>query len=209
MNEINGTDLRVFMNGVVIAHATSHTLSPKMDTRGTSNKDSGLYNTAAPGRLSVTAQCSGMMVYGDIEILRTAFANRAALTLDFGEAVGGAVDTSKTYATGSFYLTGLDEDAPDGDNATYSCSFEHASGFHYINAGSLTLRIAHSNCTTHSGTQGFAAALPIGGTPPYTYAWTGAITTQYITAKAAGTYTCTVTDAVAATATATVEITQP
>jgi hypothetical protein len=210
--EINGTDLFVFIDGVLVAHATSHTLSPKMGTRKTTNKDSGVFETKASGRIEVTASCEGMQVYGDINILRTKFYAREPVTVDFGEQVEGALDTTKIYATGDFLITGLDEGAPDGETATYNASFEHSSGFQYVLTGQLTVRIAHSNCTTHSGTQGFAAALPLGGTPPYTYLWTGSATTQYITGKTAGTYTVTVTDShspTPATAQATVKITEP
>jgi hypothetical protein len=208
-NEINGTDLFVFIDGLVVAHATSHTLSPKMSTRKTTNKDSGIFETKAEGRIEVTASCEGMQVYGDIDILRTKFLARVPVAVDFGEQVEGALDETKIYATGNFYITGLDEGAPDGDNATYNVSFEHSSGFEYVLDGHLTVRIAHSNCTTHDGTQGFAAALPLGGTPPYTYLWTGSATTQYITGKTAGTYSVTVTDDDDATATATVIISEP
>ena len=210
MNEINGTDLFVFIDGVVVAHATSHTLSPKMSTRKTTNKDSGIFETKAEGRIEVTASCEGLQVYGDIDILRTKFLARVPVTVDFGEQIAGALDESKIYATGNFYITGLDEGAPDGDNATYNVSFEHASGFQYVSDGSLTVRITHSNCTTHEGTEGFAAALPLGGTPPYTYLWSpDEEETQYITSKTAGTYTVTVTDDDTNTAQATVVISEP
>jgi len=209
--EISGTDLFVFMNGVPIAHATNHSLSVKMDTRPTSNKDTGVFKTRGKGRLDATASCEGLAVYGDVELLRTAMVNRTPLSLDFGEQVGGALDESKIYATGNFYLVGLDEGAPDDDNATWNASFEHESGFEYVNEGELSVRIAHSNCTTHEGTEGAAFALPLGGTPPYTYAWTGggSETTQYIVAKAAGSYKVTVTDDDSAEVEATVVIIEP
>jgi len=214
-NEINGTDLYVFMDGAVIAHATGHTLSPKMATRKTSNKDSGLFETNASGRLAITASCDGLMVYGDINVLRAAFIARVPVTLDFGEQIAGALDDSKIYASGEFLFTGLDEGAPDDGNATYNASFEHSSGFQYVSDGALTVRIAHSNCTTHNGTEGVAFAMPNGGTAPYTYLWDDpapAQTTQACTAMTAGTYTVVVTDSTggtALTATATVIISEP
>jgi hypothetical protein len=149
------------------------------------------------------------MVYGDINILRAAYAARTAVTVDFGEQLSGALDATKIYATGSFLLTALEESAPDAGNATYKASFEHASGFTYVDSGALTVRIAHTNALTHGGSTGMAMAMPRGGTVPYTYVWTGGATTQYITGKVAGTYVVTVTDNVAATATATVIITEP
>jgi hypothetical protein len=214
-NEINGTDLFVFMDGVVVAHATGHTLSPKMATRGTSNKDSGIFETKAAGRIDVTGTCEGLVVYGDIEVLRSAFIARVPVKLDFGEQVSGSLDESKIYATGNFLITGLDEGAPDNGNATYNMSFEHSSGFEYVSVGALTVRIAHTNATTNGGTEGAAFAMPKGGVAPYTYLWNDpapAQTTQTATGLAAGTYTVTVTDSTggtALTATATVTITEP
>jgi hypothetical protein len=206
MAAVNGTDLFVFMNGVLVAHATSHTLDTKMATRKTSDKDSGVFETSAPGRLDVTASCEGMIVYGSIELLRTALVARNPLDLDFGEADGMVVDDSVSYATGMFYLTSLSESAPDQGNATYSASFEHASGFAYVTAGALTVRIAHSNCTSSGGDEGFAAALPLGGTPPYTYLWSTSGTYQYIEAQEAGTYTVEVEDSASGSVTGSVTI---
>jgi len=202
MNEINGSDLFVFMDGTPIAHATNHSLSHKMAPRGTSNKDSGDFETRGKGRKDVTASCEGLIVYGDIQLLRIAMANRDAVQLDFGEQAGGVLDETKIYATGWFFLTGLDEGAPDAGNATYNASFEHAHGFEYVNEGELSVRVAHSNCTTHEGTQGFAAAFPIGGTPPYFYEWTPgeALDDQWISGQVAGTYTVEVTDSATPTA---------
>jgi hypothetical protein len=209
MAAVNGTDLFVFMNGALVAHAISHTLDAKMITRKTSDKDSGVFETAAPGRLDITASCEGMVVYGSIELLRAAIVARNPLDLDFGEKDGTVVDDTVSYATGMFYLTSLSETAPDQGNATYTASFEHASGFAYVTAGALTARIAHSDCTTYGGDEGFAAVLPLGGTPPYTYLWSTSGTDQYIEAQEAGTYTVTVTDAASGTALASVTITEP
>lgn len=206
---INGSDLWMFMNGVPVGHATNHSLSVKMETRETSNKSSGKFKTRREGRLDVTASCEAMMVYGDIELIRAAITNRNPVKLDFGENLDGALDESKIYATGNFYIVGLDEGAPDQGNATFNVSYEHADSFEFINDGELTVRIAHSNCTTNAGSQGFAAALPLGGTPPYTYLWSDTATTQYITGKAAGKYSVTVTDDDAAEVSAEVIITEP
>ncbi len=69
---------------------------------------------------------------------------------------------------------------------------------------------ASTNTSCFGGCNGTATVSPSGGTSPYTYAWapsggTGATGTGLC----AGTYTCTVTDALGATATTTVTITQP
>jgi hypothetical protein len=212
-NEVYGTDLYMYMNGVVVGHSTSHALSTKVATRKTSNKDSGIYDTSAPARINPTVSCDGLVAYTDLLALRTAIVLRTPVSLDLcQQATGGAIDTTYIYAMGNFIMTGLDESFPDGGNATYKVTYEHSSGFTFVSTGALTVRIAHTDALTHGGSTGAAFAIPAGGTAPYTYAWTGGATTQYITAKAAGTYSVTVTDSTGGTpltATATVIINQP
>ena len=138
LNEvINGTDLFVFLTGTSIAHATSHSLSIKMATRDTSNKDSGLWVQKAPGRMDVTATAEGLCVYGatEFERLSTALTARVPVEVKFGQYSGTttAIDTTYWYASGTFILTGFDMTAGDAANATYSCSFEHYSGFTMTN----------------------------------------------------------------------------
>lgn len=142
LNEvINGTDLFVFLTGTSIAHATSHSLSMKMNTRDTSNKDSGLWIQKAPGRMDVTCTAEGLMVYGatEFERLSGALTNRIPVALKFGQKVstGSTIDTQYWYAQGDFIVTSFDMTAGDAANATYSCSFEHYSGFTMTNTTSI------------------------------------------------------------------------
>lgn len=55
--------------------------------------------------------------------------------------------------------------------------------------------IATSDPSTCGGTDGSINLTVSGGTPPYTYLWSTAATTEDISSLVAGTYTCTVTDA--------------
>lgn len=220
---INGTDIHVFLNDVWVAHETSHSLSSKMTARITSNKDSGKFNSKAPGRLDISGSFECLKVYTDYATLWAAYLARVAVKLDFGERAGetlvdgeytgGTLDTSKFYQTGNFYIMGIDDAAPDEDNASYTVSIENAdASFACSTDTTLRVGIAHSDCTTFGGTEGAAFALPLGGTAPYTYLWDDpapAQTTQAATALAAGTYTVVVTDAVAATASCSVVINQP
>jgi hypothetical protein len=191
VNVINGTDLFVFMDDVVVGHATNHTLSMTMATRNTSNKDSGIFDTKDVGRFDVTASCEGLMVYGDnFQALMSAMRLRVPVKLEFGEKDGsGELDTSKFYAHGDFIITSFEQGAPDQDNATYNVSFEHYENFDFTPAANLNLRVVHDDDS--------AAVFASGGVKPYTYAWSGggSETTFYITGKAAGgTFTCTVED---------------
>lgn len=125
-NVINGTDMYVFVGGVAIAHSTSHTLTITRQNRGISTKDSGEYETRAKGRLSISASCSALMVYGSFETIAEAQITGTAVTVAFGKKTvpAGALYTSETYATGSFYITSVEMNASDGENATYTVNFE-------------------------------------------------------------------------------------
>lgn len=215
---INGTDLFVFMEGVAVAHATSHTLNFKMATRDTSNKDSGIFNTRDVARFDVSATCEGLFVYGaaaGFEQLINAMRTHAAVTLDFGQKAAGldTLDAAVWYATGEFVIDSFELGAPDQGNATYNASFSHQSGFTFTAAANLTVTGSYIEPLTHDGTTGVAAITHVsGGTGPYTYHWTFGgggscvIDTNPIVYGLTGTaegilYTCTVTDSLAATGT--------
>ena len=72
---------------------------------------------------------------------------------------------------------------------------------------SVTTSSTHVSC--NGGGNGTATATPVGGAPGYTYNWGSGGTTQTILGLIAGTYTVTVYDAVNATVSDTVTITQP
>jgi len=73
----------------------------------------------------------------------------------------------------------------------------------------LTASISGTDVSCNAGSDGAADLTPAGGTPPYTYAWSGGETTQDISGLVAGTYVVTVTDDHACTATASVTINEP
>jgi hypothetical protein len=219
---INGSDLFVYLSGGAarMLHGTSYSIDMKMNPRNTSNKDTGKFNTKGVGRIDITASCDHLMVYADIATVGAAFLARTPLSLAFGEQtgavltdgelVGGVLDTSKDYITGSFIITGLTQNAPE-DNASYSVSFENADGsFAFHSADDLHVFAFGIMCSANAASDGLAAAFPSGGTAPYTYLWADAAgTTQTITSLDPGTYTVTVTDDDSATATASVVITEP
>jgi hypothetical protein len=72
------------------------------------------------------------------------------------------------------------------------------------------VQIQAVGATCNGACDGSASAFPFGGVGPYTYLWApGGQTTQSITGLCAGSYTVTVVDAAACTATGTAVITQP
>jgi hypothetical protein len=174
-NEINGTDLFVWLDGDVIASSTSHTLSFKMATRDTSNKDSGIFNTRGPGRFDVSASCDGLMIYdGAFEVIMNAMRLQVPVTLEFGQKDGATddLDTAEWYASGDFIITGCDLTAPDQDNATYAATFEHYDGFDFTPHAELrVIEVANVNAATNASEDGMAAVYVSGGVAPYTFAW--------------------------------------
>ncbi len=81
-----------------------------------------------------------------------------------------------------------------------------------INVGSTgggSVSITSQNISCNGANNGTAQANPTSGTPPYTYLWNNAQSTQTATGLAVGSYTCTVTDVTGCSSSQTVSITQP
>ena len=214
MAVINGSDLFVFIGGVRVAHATSHSISMKMATRDTSNKDTGKFNTKGVGRMDISASSDNLLVYTDFATLGAAYLARSVVALTFGEQTGatevdgdlvdGTLDTSKMYASGNFIITGLDQNAGDQANASYTVSFENADGsFAFHSTDALHVFVSGIYASASGATDGIVGAFPNGGTKPYTYVWSGAVTgtTQTKTSVPVGVCTVVVTDAASGTAT--------
>lgn len=209
---INGTDIVAFADGDVLAHSTSHTLSISMNTRETSNKDTGKFNTKAPARLDVQATTEALVVYTDFADIAGKMIAREPIPMAFGERTAeDNLDETKFYAEGDFIITSLEQNAGDQENASYSATFEHYENFALSGDVDLRAGIAKTNTSSAEADDGFAAVLPRGGTAPYTFQWddVGNSTTQAIEGLAAGTYKCTITDDDGTVVQRTVVITEP
>jgi gliding motility-associated-like protein len=99
---------------------------------------------------------------------------------------------------------------------SYTCTVTDANGctaqatvtITQPTALSITQSVTDVSCNALCN--GAASVVVGGGTPAYTYFWApGGQTTPGITNQCAGTYTCTVTDALGCTGTATITITEP
>lgn len=134
---MTGTDLLLFIDGVAIGHAKSHTVSMSANIIDKSSKDDALWNTKGAGRIGWTVKADALVSYDDTrcnyEALYTAMLNRVTVVL-----VSAQVDpTNTTLAftpldsiyTGSAYISSVELTSPDDDNATFSVSFEGTSSF--------------------------------------------------------------------------------
>ena len=95
---------------------------------------------------------------------------------------------------------------PNGGHNTIpanAVTYTPSSGTPLISSATST------NVSCFGSTNGTITLAVSGGTAPYTYLWTGGITTQNRTGLAVGSYTATVTDATAQTAVVSATITQP
>ncbi|MFN5441938.1 MAG: beta strand repeat-containing protein, partial [Flavobacteriia bacterium] len=115
-----------------------------------------------------------------------------------GSAYATTEDISSLGA-GTYVLTTTDN---NGCTATATVNITQPSA-------ALTLSTTQVNVNCNGNSTGSIDLTPAGGTSPYTYAWTGSVTTQDLSNLAAGTYNVTVTDNNGCTATTSATITQP
>jgi gliding motility-associated-like protein len=113
-------------------------------------------------------------------------------------------NASTFFATSAAtYSVTVTDALPGCPNATASVT---------VTIANVTLTPSHTNVSCFSGTDGTACVAAVGGTPPYTYAWSpaGHGTLACATGSIpAGNYTATVTDAGGCTASTIITVTQP
>jgi len=121
-NIINGTLLKVYVDGTAIAKTTSATLNLSMATRDASNKDSSGWKDVLEGLREWTIDGDFLQAedaaygYDDLFALIN---GRTSVTLKFMSNVSG-----DKYYQGTAYLTSLSREAPLEDNVSGSFSFE-------------------------------------------------------------------------------------
>ena len=123
-----GKDLMLFIDGKAIALATSCKLGLSAETIDTQSKDSGIWTEKDIKKLSWNASSENVFS-ADADAL---FLAHKPVVLKFG--VVGNPDVNEMPAagwtlaegayTGSAVITSLEANAPDGDKATLSISFE-------------------------------------------------------------------------------------
>ncbi len=112
---------------------------------------------------------------------------------------GGQTGSTATSLTaGTYTITVTDA---NGCTATATATITQPTA--------LTVTAAGFPVTCNAGSNGQATAIPAGGTPGYTYAWSNGTTKANDNNLTAGSYTITVTDANGCTVDTTVMVTQP
>ena len=137
---INGGDLMLFLGGTSIAFSTSHKLSISAETVETSSKDSGgkwvakavrklswnmstenLYSLEGAGK---TYDDLFTMMTGRTEIDAIFTVEKDYATKADEVPAGGWLPMTTGQYKGKVVITSLELNAPNGDNATFTASFE-------------------------------------------------------------------------------------
>jgi TP901-1 family phage major tail protein len=119
---VNGTTIGLYVDGILIACATSHSLELGMDTRETTCKDSkgwkevaeGTRNWSISGDFNFVADAT----YGFSDLFDL-YSKRTKVKLKFATE-----ETGDKFYQGDAYLTSLSETAGMEDTITFSASFE-------------------------------------------------------------------------------------
>lgn len=137
---INGGDLMLFINDKSIAFATSHKLSISVETVETTSKDSGGKWVSKAAR-KISWNCTTENLYSndgegvtfdqlfDMLVAREEVDAVFCLEKDYATkadkvpADGWIPSTAGTYF-GKVIITNLEANAPNGDNATFTATFE-------------------------------------------------------------------------------------
>lgn len=137
---INGGDLMLFIDGKSIAFATSHKLTINVETVETTSKDDGGKWVSKAAR-KISWNCSTENLYSndgeglnfsdlfDKMIAREPIEAVFCLEKDYATKAdevpeGGWVPSTTGTYTGQVIITSLEANASNGDNATFTASFE-------------------------------------------------------------------------------------
>ena len=137
---INGGDLMLFLGGTSIAFSTSHKLSISAETVETSSKDNGgKWVAKAVRKLSWNMSTENLYslegagkTYDDLFTMMTGRTEIDAIFTvekDYATKADKVPETGWTPMTtgqykGKVVITSLELNAPNGDNATFTASFE-------------------------------------------------------------------------------------
>lgn len=142
-NILLGTDLMLFKDNKALAVATSCKFTISANALETSSKDSGKWTEKQAGKLSWNATSDNLFVLTDYTTLVNAMIDRTEVELQFSsvsntDSDNGVPSTGWTANTdgykGKAIITSIDANASDGENATYTVSFEGTGALTAVSA---------------------------------------------------------------------------
>lgn len=136
---IKGNDLMLFDNaGKSLAYATAHTFSLSGDTADISSKDHGIWGASEITKINWEITSENLYTENEFDNLFNIMLTREPIEVEFGlkteTGTGTVVDgdypnwtpsTGHTYK-GKVYITSLNANANNGENATFSCTLTGA-----------------------------------------------------------------------------------
>lgn len=127
---LNGTEIKVYAAGTLVAYATSGTININHSTRDNTNKESLGWKEGGEGLRDWSVDLDGMYAWLDAsgsaitnadDIYASYIATRTSLTITFGTT---DTDTGDTKYTGTVWMTSVSMSGATEESATYSASFE-------------------------------------------------------------------------------------
>lgn len=131
-----GKDFMLFVNGKALALATSCKLSISTETIDTQSKDSGIWtekdikklswNGSSENLFSADEGISGYDTLVDLMLKRQPVEAKFGIpaNADASEVPSGGWSLPAAFYSGKVLVTSLELNAPDGDKATFSATFE-------------------------------------------------------------------------------------
>ncbi|MBK8657475.1 MAG: choice-of-anchor L domain-containing protein [Bacteroidetes bacterium] len=210
----NGAADLTISNGV---SPYSYNWNTGMLSEDLSNLSSGTYSVTVTDINSCTATASAVVsqptslnvAVASVANVSCFAGNNGSITISISGATpsytynwGGGITTQNRtgLSAGSYSVTVTD---------IQSCTASVNAVVTQPSAALAPLVSSTGNVSCFSGNNGFINTVVSGGTAPYSYNWGGGIVSPNITNLTAGTYTLTVSDAQACTATVSATITQP
>ena len=120
---INATDIGIYVDGTLVAHATSGTLNVSMSPRDTTSKDSGGWKIILPGLKEWSIDIDALVAYDPANKKQSDLFALLVAGTQFVTMFSTEVTGDDRY-TGSAYVTGTPITAGTEENATYSSTFE-------------------------------------------------------------------------------------
>lgn len=130
---VNGSDLLVSIGGKAAGHCTTHTTTYNSETKdravkpaSTASASAGLWKEKIVTGLSVQVKVEGLRFYADQESgMKDLLAKWKAGAVVELKGFARSADASP-YMSGNFIVSTLEENAPAGDDTTYSATFDNS-----------------------------------------------------------------------------------